>query len=109
MKQYYVYILSSYSRTLYIGLTSDLVRRVWEHKEKLVEGFSKRYHVNRLVYFESTMDVHSAIAREKQLKKWRREKKEILIHRMNPGWQDLYESILDSSTPAQNAVARNDR
>ena len=99
MKQYYVYILSNRSKTLYIGITNNLVKRVWQHKKGLVEGFSKRYNVDRLIYYETTEDVNSAIAREKQLKNWRREKKEFLINRMNPEWKDLYESIVDSSTP----------
>ena len=99
MKQYCVYIMSSYSQVLYIGITSNLIRRVWEHKEGLIDGFSKRYVINNLVYYETTSDVNSAIAREKQLKNWRREKKEYLIRQMNPGWCDLYPSLIDSSTP----------
>lgn len=109
MKQYYVYILSSYSRTLYIGVTNNLTKRVWEHKGGFVQGFSKKYNINQLVYYETTTDVISAIAREKQLKNWRREKKEFLINRMNPEWKDLYEAILDSSTLSLRSVARNDK
>ena len=93
MKQYYVYILSSQTGTLYVGVTSDLLKRVREHKEKHVDGFSKKYRIDQLVYYEITSDVNSAIAREKQLKKWRREKKEFLINKMNPKWEDLYRKL----------------
>jgi putative endonuclease len=75
MRQYYVYILSSYTRTLYIGVTNDLQRRISEHKQKLVPGFTSQYNVNRLVYCETFNDVRDALAREKQLKKWARKKK----------------------------------
>ena len=98
MRQYYVYILSSRSKVLYIGVTNDLIKRVWEHQQELVEGFSKKYKVKSLVYYEMTSDVESAIAREKQLKNWRREKKEYLITQMNPEWKDLFSLIIDSST-----------
>lgn len=92
-KQYYVYILSSISGVLYIGFTNDLKRRVWEHKQGLVEGFTKKYNVKKLVYYEITEDARVAIEREKQLKKWRREKKVALIEKMNPQWKDLYFEI----------------
>jgi len=98
VRQYYVYILSSRSKVLYIGVTNDLIKRVWEHQQELVEGFSKKYKVKSLVYYEMTSDVESAIAREKQLKNWRREKKEYLITQMNPEWKDLFSLIIDSST-----------
>ena len=94
MKQYYVYILSSLSRKLYIGITNNLEKRIWEHKEGIVESFTKRYHINRLVYFEYTNAVYAAIEREKQLKKWRRLKKIKLIETMNPDWKDLYHTHL---------------
>ena len=93
-KQYYVYILSSASKVLYIGVTSDLAKRVYEHKQGEVEGFTKKYKVKRLVYYEVTNDVNGAIQREKQLKAWRREKKVKLIETMNPDWMDLYDSII---------------
>ncbi len=102
MKEYYIYILSSYTRVLYVGVTNNLTKRVWEHKEGLVEGFSKKYKIKNLVYYETTTDINSAIEREKQLKNWRREKKEYLIDQLNPEWKDLYESVIlgqDSSTP----------
>lgn len=89
MKQYYVYILCSFSKTLYIGVTNDLQRRVNEHKQKLVPGFTSKYNVNRLVYFETFREVHDALSREKQLKKWSRKKKDWLIENANPQWNDL--------------------
>ncbi len=89
MRNYYVYILSSFTRTLYIGVTNDLQRRIREHKQKLVPGFTSKYDVDRLVYFEEFADVREAIAREKQLKKWARLKKERLIKTVNPNWEDL--------------------
>ena len=90
-----VYILASVRNgTLYIGVTSDLVKRVWEHKNDFVEGFSKRYCVHSLVWYESHETMESAIMREKQLKKWNRAWKLRLIEGANPDWQDLYESII---------------
>jgi len=74
---------------IYVGVTNDLTRRINEHKNKLVEGFTKTYNVDKLVYFEETNDVNSALAREKEIKKWRREKKNNLVLRMNPKWNDL--------------------
>ena len=92
-KNYFVYILSSISRVLYIGVTNDLQRRVLEHKGEKVQGFTKKYKVKKLVYFEMTDDVYAALLREKELKKWRREKKETLIKKMNPVWEDLYDGL----------------
>ena len=87
---YYVYILSNWNDSvLYIGVTGNLPRRLYEHRNGLVEGFTKQYNVHKLVYYEYTNDVYSAISREKQLKKWRREKKNQLIEAMNPQWRDL--------------------
>ena len=87
---YYVYIMTnSRTTTLYIGMTNDLERRVFEHKKKLFEGFTKRYNLDRLVYFEETDEVHSALAREKQLKGWLRRRKAALVETMNANWQDL--------------------
>lgn len=95
MKQYYVYILASKRNgTLYIGITNDLIKRVWQHKNKLVDGFTKKYGVDKLVYFEDTSDVMSAIAREKQLKNWHRQWKINLIQSKNPEWRDLYQDIV---------------
>lgn len=93
MKYYYVYILASESGTLYIGVTNDLERRTFEHKAGMIDGFSKKYGCKKLVYFESTSRIEEAIKREKQLKKWRREKKENLIKTINPGWRDLSENF----------------
>ena len=91
MKAYFVYILSSQRNgTLYIGVTSDLLKRIWEHKNKKVDGFTKKYNVDKLVYFEQTENVMSALEREKQLKKWNRSWKIKLIENKNPKWQDLY-------------------
>ncbi|MCA1474391.1 MULTISPECIES: GIY-YIG nuclease family protein [Bradyrhizobium] len=91
---YYVYILASRKYgTLYIGITSDLVRRVYEHKIKMVPGFTKRYGVDKLVLFEVFDEPASAIAREKELKKWRRDWKTRLIDEQNPNWDDLYNGI----------------
>lgn len=86
---YYVYILASPSRTIYIGVTNNLERRVYEHAQKLIPGFTSRYNVSRLVYFEETPDVYAAISREKQLKGWRRARKLALIEKSNPEWRDL--------------------
>ena len=93
MSQYYVYIMASQSGVLYIGVTNDLNRRVGEHKEGLISGFTKRYKVNRLVYYESMGEVKDAIAREKQIKRWRREKKVSLIETTNSEWNDLAREI----------------
>ncbi len=88
-KQYYVYIMSNRSGTLYIGVTNDLTRRVHQHKTKQIEGFTKKYHLTQLIYYEAGEDIREAIAREKQLKGWRREKKLALIKSLNPEWNDL--------------------
>ena len=91
MDQYYVYILASRKNgTLYIGVTNNLILRVKEHKERLVEGFSKKYDVHMLVYFEAYKDIRNAILREKRLKKWKRAWKIRLIEEMNPKWADLF-------------------
>ena len=90
----YVYILASgRNETLYIGVTNDLVRRVFDHKEKIVKGFTSQYEVNKLVYFETYQDILMAIQREKHLKKWHRKWKISLIEKSNPYWQDLFDQI----------------
>lgn len=95
MKQYYVYILASKKDgVLYIGVTGDLVKRIWEHKNNFVEGFTKKYFVHKLVYFEAVNDIESAIIREKQIKRWKRDWKVELIKKANPDWEDLYEKII---------------
>lgn len=89
-KTYYVYLLTNWNnKVMYVGVTSNLERRVYEHKNKLVEGFTQKYNVNKLVCFETTNDVLAAIEREKQIKKWRREKKNQLVMQMNSTWEDL--------------------
>jgi putative endonuclease len=85
----WVYILSSRTRRLYIGVTSDLHGRIWEHKNGVYQGFTKQYKINQLVCHEFFSDIEAAIAREKQLKGWMRAKKIALIEKMNPGWEDL--------------------
>lgn len=98
-RQYYVYILTNRSRTLYTGVTSDLLRRLSEHREGVVPGFTHKYRLKQLVYYESTSDVMSAIEREKQIKGWLRKKKIAPIESVNPQWRDLGEDLLfrDSS------------
>lgn len=94
-KQPCVYLLASKRNgTLYIGVTSDLVKRIWEHKNDIVEGFTKRYRVHMLVWFELHETMESAIAREKAIKEWKRKWKLDLIEKLNPGWRDLYENLL---------------
>ncbi len=91
MKTYYVYIVTNQKGTLYTGVTHNLMRRIYEHKNKLVEGFTKRYNIDRLIYYEETNLVDEAIAREKQIKGWTRRKKIELIRSMNPQFKDLSE------------------
>jgi putative endonuclease len=94
-KNYYVYILASKRNgTLYIGITSDLIKRAWQHKEKFVDGFTKKYNVNKLVYFEQYIDPENAIKREKRLKKYERQWKIKLIEKDNPQWKDLYNTLV---------------
>lgn len=104
-KRYYVYLLASWSRSLYVGVTNNLVRRVLEHKQRLADGFAKRYRIHRLVYFEAFGEVNDAIRREKQIKSWRREKKAVLIKTVNPAWRDLAASWLPGR--AQSAQRRD--
>jgi putative endonuclease len=95
MNEYYVYIMASGFRgTLYIGVTNDLLRRVYEHKSNLVDGFTKQYKVHMLVYYEQGCDVFEAISREKLLKSWKREWKLALIEKDNPYWKDLYLALV---------------
>ena len=94
MRSYYVYILASKRNgTLYIGVTSDLKKRVYQHKNNLIDGFTKKYKVHHLVYFEETSDVRSALQREKHMKIWKREWKIRLVQQMNPDWDDLYDTL----------------
>ncbi|MCF8296166.1 MAG: GIY-YIG nuclease family protein [Melioribacteraceae bacterium] len=91
MNQYYVYIMTNFSKTLYTGMTNDLKKRVYQHKNKLIPGFTSRYNITKLVYYEIFDDVRAAIAREKQIKGWTRNKKIALIEKENPEWRDLSE------------------
>jgi putative endonuclease len=94
MSQWYVYILSNYRHTVYyVGVTNNLIRRIYEHKNKLTDGFTKRYNVTKLLYYEIFNDPENTIFREKQIKDHRREKKVSLISKMNPKWIDLYNGI----------------
>jgi putative endonuclease len=95
MEQYFVYILTNkYNKVLYVGVTNNLIRRVYEHKNKLISGFTSKYNVNKLVYYESFQSVFDAIKREKEIKGWKREKKVTLINSFNPEWKDLYEELI---------------
>ena len=89
MKQYYIYIMTNHSKTLYTGVTSDLAGRVYQHKEGTGSAFTRKYKINRLVYYEEFSDIKEAIAREKQIKGWVRRKKIDLIESINPTWDDL--------------------
>ena len=87
---YFVYLMTTRNnRVMYVGVTNNLERRVWEHQNGVIEGFTKKYNVKKLVYFEETTDVHAALAREKEIKKWRRSKKNFLVITLNPKWNDL--------------------
>ena len=91
---YYVYILTNWNnKVMYVGVTNDLTRRLYEHKNKLTDGFTSRYNVHKLVYFEHTTDAYAAITREKEIKAWRREKKDALVEKKNPDWKDLGETM----------------
>src|SRR3989339_1277787 len=95
-KSYYVYITSNTSNSVYYtGVTNDLVRRIYEHKNKLVQGFTSKYNLNKLLYYEECIDPKSAIVREKQIKKYSRKKKLDLIQKQNPGMYDLYDQITE--------------
>ena len=99
MKSYYVYFVTNWNnKVMYIGVTNDLERRNWEHKLKIFPGFTEKYNVFKLVYCEEYSSIDEAIHREKQLKRWRREKKDTLVNSMNPTWQDLAQENLDPST-----------
>jgi len=92
---YYIYLLTNSRLTvIYTGITNNLIRRVYEHKHKLVDGFTRRYNVDKLVYYETYLDASSAISREKQIKSWSRDKKCALIERMNSDWNDLYDELI---------------
>ena len=102
--RFYVYMMQSASRrALYTGMTNNLHKRVWQHKTHGFEGFTDRYNAVRLVYWESYDDVHKAIGREKQIKRWRREKKIWLVERLNPGWKDLAAEWYEAQGPSTSA------
>ena|SRR5215467_16388121 len=104
--RFYVYMMHSTSRhALYIGMTNNLHKRVWQHKRHALEGFTDDYNATRLVYWESFDDVGTAIDREKQLKRWRREKKEWLVARLNPHWNDLAADWFETKGPSTAALA----
>jgi putative endonuclease len=109
MSDYFLYIMASKSGTLYTGVTNDLARRVYQHKHRLVPGFTSRYSITRLVYFENTPDIRTAIAREKQIKRWRREKKVVLIESVNRDWKDLARDwfAAESAGPRANGPRRD--
>ena len=91
-KTYYVYLITNWNnKVLYIGVTNNLERRLYEHKNKLIKGFTEQYNINKLVYFEQSNSIESAITREKEIKKWRREKKNALVESTNDKWKDLSE------------------
>lgn len=106
-REYYVYIISNVIGMLYTGVTNDLLRRVYEHKNKLFKGFTSHYNLNKLIYFESTDDITVAIAREKQIKGWLRKKKIALINTMNPKWDDLAKDRYGPSVILRNEVTKN--
>ncbi|HLD60612.1 MAG TPA: GIY-YIG nuclease family protein [Patescibacteria group bacterium] len=99
-RNYYVYIMASVSGVLYIGVTNNLIRRVEEHKDEIVEGFSKKYKTKKLVYYEYFGDINYAILREKELKGWVRRKKIALVEKDNPRWYDLYDKLIDRDPSA---------
>ena len=91
-KTYYIYLITNWNnKVLYTGVTNNLEKRVYQHNNKLIKGFTEKYNVNKLVYFEQTTDINSAIVREKEIKKWRREKKNKLVESKNKSWDDLSE------------------
>ena len=101
---YYVYILAKAKKsTFYVGVTNDLVRRVWEHKQGIADGFTKKYGIKMLVYYEIAEEIEAAIHREKIIKKWKRAFKYDAIKKMNPDWRDLYEDITVQTDPATRA------
>jgi len=95
MKTYCVYMMANkYNNVLYLGITNNLIRRVYEHKNNLVDGFTKKYDCHKLVWYQQTNDIESAITQEKRMKKWKREYKENVIKELNPAWRDLYKDLL---------------
>lgn len=94
-KEYYIYLITNKKlNVLYTGVTNNLIRRIYEHKNKLLDGFTKKYNVDRLIYFEAYSEINDAILREKQIKGWSRKKKNDLINTINPQWKDLYDTLI---------------
>lgn len=102
MNTYCVYLMANQSKTLYVGVTNDLKRRVYEHKNKLIDGFTKKYNLTKLVHFEETSDINAAILREKQIKGWLRSKKIQLIEMSNPLWKDLSLAVFEDDFDKEN-------
>ena len=100
MPEYYVYIMTNKSRTLYVGVTNDLQRRVYEHKHKLIEGFTSKYNITKLAWYETYPDIQQAIEGEKRLKGWLRSKKIALIESHNPNWEDLSQRWYEAEKPS---------
>ena len=106
---YFVYILTNWNnKVMYVGVTNNLERRLYEHKNKLADGFTKKYNINKLVYFDSTTDVKSAITREKQIKGWVRKRKNELVETLNPTWGDLSESWKEIDSSLQDSSLRSE-
>jgi putative endonuclease len=99
-RSYFVYLLTTWNnKAMYVGVTNDLERRIYEHKNKVLNGFTEKYNINKLVYFEHTTDVTAALEREKEIKKWRSEKKNNLVQDQNPSWKDLSEEWRERFLP----------
>ena len=109
MKTYYVYIMTNNTRTLYTGVTNNLEKRVFQHKRKLLPGFTRQYNINRLVYYESFGDIRAAIQREKQIKGWLRTKKVALIVAANPTWKDLSQGWYEKRNAETLRCAQGDK
>ena len=109
MSEYYVYIMANKSRTLYVGVSNDLERRVYEHKHKLIKGFTSKYNITKLVWYETFPDIQQAIEGEKRLKGWLRSKKIAMIEALNPNWEDLSQRWYEERTMAQEQTAQSNR
>ena len=107
LRQYYVYIMTNHRGTLYTGVTNELTRRVYEHRQKIVRGFTKKYNISKLVYYEATGDVESALGREKQIKGWVRIKEVALIESVNPHWVDLADAWGETSATSPDPSLRS--
>jgi putative endonuclease len=106
-KQYYVYIMTNASHSVtYTGVTNDLIKRVWQHNNNLVDGFTKKYRIHCLVYYDQTDNVYAAISREKEIKGWLKSKKIALINEFNPSWSDLYDGICGNDDSAEHSEAK---